>query len=87
MRCLQELLPYCPQFYTHNIGKEILAELKTTGHGTDKDVEMNIPQTQKEPIELKIPHIISHARYVCSRFDEVSMTGPSWLRLYGTFYL
>lgn len=53
MRYLQELLPYCPQFYTHNIGKEILAELKTTGHGTDKDVEMNIPQTQKEPIELK----------------------------------
>jgi hypothetical protein len=45
LRYLQELLPYCPQFYTHNIGKEILAELKTTGHGTDKDVEMNIPQT------------------------------------------
>jgi hypothetical protein len=54
LRYLQELLPYCPQFYTHNIGKEILAELKTTGHGTDKDVEMNIPQTQKEPIELKM---------------------------------
>lgn len=25
---------------------------------------MNIPQTQKEPVELKIPHIVSHARYV-----------------------
>ena len=60
LRYLQELLPYCPQFYTHNIGREILAELKTTGF--DKDVEMNIPQTQKEPIELKIPHIISHTR-------------------------
>ncbi|CAC5425944.1 unnamed protein product [Mytilus coruscus] len=62
LRYLQELLPYCPQFYTHNIGREILAELKTTGHGVERDVEMNIPQTQKEPIELKIPHVISHAR-------------------------
>jgi hypothetical protein len=50
---------------------------------------MNIPQTQKEPIELKIPHIISHARYVCSRFDEVSMeafvtTGGCISRLFMT---
>lgn len=63
LRYLQELLPYCPQFYTHNIGREILAELKTTGHGMDKDVEMNIPQTQKEPIELKIPHVVTHTRH------------------------
>ncbi|KAK3096026.1 hypothetical protein FSP39_022113 [Pinctada imbricata] len=64
LRYLQELLPYCPQFYTENVGKELLAELKSTAGPsitieTTVDSDAGSPQSQREPIHLKVPHIIA----------------------------
>ncbi|KAJ8317570.1 hypothetical protein KUTeg_005474 [Tegillarca granosa] len=64
LKYLQELLPYCPQYYTDNVGRDILADLKTTGRTSPvdtMDTEMNVPQPAKCLIELKIPHIVAHA--------------------------
>ncbi|OWF51764.1 mushroom body large-type Kenyon cell-specific protein 1-like [Mizuhopecten yessoensis] len=61
MRYLQEILPYCPQFYTQNMGRELLAELKSSGQNVENsEPDTNVPQ-QPSLVELKIPHIVTQA--------------------------
>ncbi|XP_041371288.1 ligand-dependent nuclear receptor corepressor-like protein [Gigantopelta aegis] len=65
LRNLHELLPYCPQFYTHGFGRECLesnnvaksAQTTTTPSSTE-DGGMSVPSTSKGHIELKIPRIL-----------------------------
>ncbi|XP_071089466.1 mushroom body large-type Kenyon cell-specific protein 1-like isoform X1 [Haliotis cracherodii] len=58
VRLLQELLPYCPQFYTHGLGRDRLdssvgsKQTPTAG----EDSEVSVPSA-KPHVELKIPHI------------------------------
>lgn len=74
MRYLQEILPYCPQFYTQDLGRELLAELKSTTQ-SQENVEIPeenapSPQPSEEPkttIELKIPSVAS-PKYVFNSY-------------------
>lgn len=60
-RYLQELLPYCPQFYTDHVGRELLAELRstTTQSLENMETEATASRDAQDPIELKIPHIVA----------------------------
>ncbi|XP_061194203.1 mushroom body large-type Kenyon cell-specific protein 1-like [Saccostrea echinata] len=59
-RYLQELLPYCPQFYTDSVGRELLAELRsTTTQSLDNTETETAGSNAQDPIELKIPHIVA----------------------------
>ncbi|XP_033756724.1 ligand-dependent nuclear receptor corepressor-like protein [Pecten maximus] len=61
MRYLQEILPYCPQFYTQNMGRELLAELKSSAQNVENtEPDTNVPQ-QPSLVELKIPHVVTQA--------------------------
>ncbi|KAL5016778.1 hypothetical protein ScPMuIL_006367 [Solemya velum] len=61
LRYLQDLLPYCPQYYTQNLGRDLLADLNgkpsCLSPSDPGDTEVNIPQPQRAPVELKIPAI------------------------------
>lgn len=60
-RYLQELLPYCPQFYTDSVGRELLAELRatTTQSLETMETETTTGSSPQDSIELKIPHIVT----------------------------
>lgn len=60
-RYLQELLPYCPQFYTDHVGRELLAELRSTTTQSLENMETEAAASRdaQDPIELKIPHIVA----------------------------
>ncbi|XP_069139575.1 mushroom body large-type Kenyon cell-specific protein 1-like isoform X2 [Argopecten irradians] len=61
MRYLQEILPYCPQFYTQNMGRELLAELKSSAQNVEvTEQDTNVPP-QPSLVELKIPHVVTQA--------------------------
>ncbi|KAK3595871.1 hypothetical protein CHS0354_014694 [Potamilus streckersoni] len=63
LRNLQDILPFCPQFYTHNFGRELLAELKS-GCNTpvETECEVNVPHPSKCSVELKVPHVVQSSK-------------------------
>lgn len=54
-------MPYCPQFYTDSVGRELLAELRsTTAQSLETmETEGGAGRDGQDPIELKIPHIVA----------------------------
>ena len=56
LRHLSDVLPFCPQFYTSNFGRDILLDIKTAP--PEPEIEVAVPQpTPKPNIELKIPNL------------------------------
>lgn len=67
LRYLQDLLPYCPQYYTQNLGRDLLADLNgksgCLSPSEAGESEVNIPQPQRTVVELKIPAIRTQPKW------------------------
>ena len=68
LRHLGDVLPFLPQFYTSDYGREILSDIKTAVNEPEPPVTVQEP-SQKLSIELKVPSVAG-GRYTSTYYFQ-----------------